>query len=105
LHDISSGFRLFKHIGNERQQSQVACTLYGGGYLFLEFLRSSGQAAGQDFALFVEELFQEFGVFVIDVFDAGFFETAVFFLFDLYGRRVQVSDFGLILCHDLLFLF
>ena len=55
--------------------------------------------------MFVEELFQEFGVFVIDVFDAGFFETAVFFLFDLYGRRVQVSDFGLILCHDLLFLF
>ena len=59
----------------------MACTLYGGGYLFLEFLRSSGQAAGQDFALFVEELFQEFGVFVIDVFDAGFFETAVFFSF------------------------
>ena len=57
--------------------------LNGGSHLFLEFLRRSGQTAGQDLALLVEEFLEEFRVFVIDVFDARFLEAAVFFLFVL----------------------
>ena len=71
-----------------------------GSHFFLELLRRSRQASGQDFSLFIEEFFEEFRVFVIDIFDARFFEAAVFFLFDLNGYRIEVTDFGLRCCHD-----
>ena len=80
-------------------------TLDGGSHLLLVLLRGTGQAAGQQFALLVEEFLEKLRVLVVDVFDAGFLETAVFFLFDLYGRRVEVSEFRLSLCPDCLLLF
>ena len=70
----------------------MAGTLNGGSYFLLELLRSTGQAAGQNFTLLVEELLEEFSVLVIDILDTGFFEAAIFFLFDLDGGRIQVSD-------------
>ncbi len=41
-------------------------TLNGLGHAALELQRSTGDAAGQDFALLVEELLQEFGILVVD---------------------------------------
>ena len=83
----------------------MTSTLDGSSHLLLVLLRGTGQAAGQQFALLVEEFLEKLRVLVVDVFDAGFLEAAVFFLLDLYGRRVEVSDFRLILCYDCLLLF
>ena len=58
-------------------------TLDGGSHLLLVLLRGTGQAAGQQFALLVEEFLEKLRVLVVDVFDAGFLEAAVFFLLDL----------------------
>ena len=59
----------------------------------LKFQRSSCDTTGQNLALFVQEFFQEFGIFVIDILDTVFLETAVFFLFDVDRGRGQISDF------------
>jgi hypothetical protein len=69
---------LFEHIANERQQAQVAGTLNGSCYAALKFQAVAGDAAWQQFALLVDKLKQKVSVFVIDVFDAEFAETAVF---------------------------
>ena len=58
----------------------MAGTLNGLCYAALEFERSAGDAAGEDFALLVEEFLEEFRILVVDIFDAAAFETAVFFL-------------------------
>jgi hypothetical protein len=72
---------LFHQVGNKRQDSQVAGAFHSGGYAALVFEAITGDAAGQQFALLIDELEQEFGIFVIDVFDTEFAETAVFFVF------------------------
>ena len=61
----------------------MACAFNGLSYSALEFERSSGDSAGQYFALLVEEFLEEFGVFVIDVLDTATFEAAIFFLFNV----------------------
>ena len=55
--------------------------LHGLSYATLEFQRGSGYAAGKNLALLVEELLEEFGIFIVDILDTAAFETAVFFLF------------------------
>ncbi len=62
----------------------MTCTLHSLGYATLELEGSTGDTAGKDLTLLVEELLEEFGVFVIDVFDTAAFETAVFFLLDIH---------------------
>ena len=62
----------------------MAGTLYGLGYTTLEFQRSTGDTARQDLALFVEELLEEFGILIVNIFDTTAFETAVFFLLYVY---------------------
>ena len=57
----------------------MAGTLYGLSHATLEFQRGASDAAGENLALLVEELLEEFGIFVVDVFDSAAFETAVFF--------------------------
>ncbi len=56
-------------------------TLHGLGHTALEFQRSTGDAAGKNLALLIEELLEEFGILVVDVLDTAAFETAVFFFF------------------------
>lgn len=75
----SSFIILFHKVGHERQHTQYAGALYGGSHAALVFQAVARDTARQQFALFVDELKQEIGVFVIDVFDAEFAETAVFF--------------------------
>ena len=55
----------------------MACFLNGLSNFALELQGSTGDTTGQNFALLVEELLEELRIFVIDVLDAGFFETAV----------------------------
>jgi hypothetical protein len=57
----------------------VACTLDGGGDAALELEAVACDAAREQLALFVDELEQEVGIFVINVLDAESTETAVFF--------------------------
>ena len=57
----------------------MAGTFNGLSHTALELQRSAGDAAGKDFALLVEELLEEFGILIVDVFDSAAFETAVFF--------------------------
>jgi hypothetical protein len=47
----------------------------------LVFEAVTGDTAWQQFALFVDELEQKVGIFVINVFDTEFAETAIFFVF------------------------
>ena len=68
----------------------------------LELQGSSGEPAGKDFSLLVEETFQELCVLVVDIFDVRFLEAAVFLLIYLYCRRVEISDF--VVCSPGLFL-
>lgn len=69
---------LFHQVSHERQDCQVAGTFNGGGHPALIFQAVAGDAARKQFALFVDELDQKVGIFVIDVFDAEFAKTAVF---------------------------
>ena len=62
-------------------------SINSGGHFALVFLRGAGDAAGEYFALLVQEFFQELGVFVVDVLDAVFLETAVLLLLNLYRGR------------------
>ena len=56
----------------------MPCPLDGGGDPALVFQRVTGDAAGENLALFVDELQQKIRVFVINVFDAEFAEAAIF---------------------------
>jgi len=67
-------------------------------YFTLEFQAVSGNTTGQHLALLVQKLLQKLAVFVVNVLNAIFLETAEFLraLFGLDGG--QVFDF--VLCHD-----
>ena len=85
FHCCISVFRgLFHKVGYIGQECQMAGAFNGLSHTTLELERSSGDATGQDFTLFVEELFKELGILVIDVLDTAAFETAVFFLFHVH---------------------
>ena len=79
-------------------------TLNGLSDTTLELERSSGDTTGKDLALFVEELLEEFGILVVDVFDTASLETAIFFLLNVYRQGSEVADFRC-LCHDLVLLY
>ena len=68
-------------------------TLYSLCHAALELQRGAGEAAGKDFALLVEKLLEEFGIFVVDIFDAAAFETAVFLLLNVDRQGSEVTDF------------
>ena len=69
-------------------------TLNGLCDLLLEFLRCSRQAARQNLALLVEELFKELAVLVIDILNAEFLETAVLLFLDIHRYRIEVAEFA-----------
>jgi hypothetical protein len=93
--------QLFKEVSYIREKSEGACTLHGLCHLALELQGSTGDAARQDLTLLVEELLEELRVLVVNILDAGFLEAAVFLLANLYGRRVQVTDFVVYnVCHN-----
>jgi len=50
----------------------------------LELQRSTGNTTRKDFTLLIQEFLQEFRVFVVDVLNTALFETAVFFLLNVY---------------------
>ena len=79
-------------------------TLNGLSHTTLELQRSTGDTTGKDLALFVEELFEEFGILIVDVFDTASLETAIFFLLYIYRQGSEVADFRC-LCHDLVLLY
>jgi hypothetical protein len=72
---------LFHQVGDKRQHTEVTGAFYSGRYTALVFEAVTGDTAWQQFALFVDELEQKVGIFVINVFDAEFAETAIFFVF------------------------
>ena len=75
----------------------MACTFYRLSYFPLEFEGSTGKTAWQHFALVIDELQQEVGVLVIDVFNAVFLEAAVFFTVILHLGSGYVLN--LFVCH------
>lgn len=75
----------------------MAGTLNRLRYFPLEFKGSTGEAAGKHFALVIDELQQEVGVFVIDVSDAVFLETTIFLTVVLHLGSSYVLD--LFVCH------
>jgi hypothetical protein len=91
--------QLFEEVSDIREKGEGAGTLHGLGHLALELEGSARDAAGKDLALLVEELLEELRVLVIDILDAGLLEAAVFLLANLYGRRVQITDF-VVVCHN-----
>ena len=68
----------------------MAGTFDGLGNLALVFCGSAGDAAGQDLTFLVDELQQEVGILIVDVFDAVLLETAVFLSLgiDCYGGQI-----------------
>ena len=77
--NIQVGCGLFHQVGQERQHRQVARTFNGGSYATLVFEAVACNTARQQFALLIDELQQKIRIFIVDVFDAEFAETAVFF--------------------------
>ena len=71
----------------------MAGALNGLSHATLKLEGGSGDAAGKDFALLVEELLEEFGIFVVDLLDAASLKTAVFFLLHVYRHGSEVADF------------
>ena len=74
----------------------------GLGHFLLIFVGSASYAAGQNLTLLVDELEQEVGVFVINIFYAEFFEAAIFFALGFDSYRGEIFDLGLV-CHDAVF--
>ena len=74
----------------------MASTLNGLGHATLKLQRGAGDASGQDLTLLVEELLEEVGILVIDVFDSAFLEAAVLLLLDVFRHRGQVAEFRLV---------
>lgn len=72
-------FELLHQVGQERQNSEVACTFYGRRNAALVFEAVACDTTWQQFALLIDELKQKICVFVVNVFDAELAETAVFF--------------------------
>jgi len=85
----------------------VTCTFNCLGNLALEFQRSAGKAAWEQFPLFVHELQEEIRILVIDVFNTALFEAAVFFFFAsaVGGFRYLISFDELVLLPDIVLLF
>ena len=83
LHTIPSKLnpqkKLLHKVSQIWQITQVTRPSDGLRDFTLVFQRVARDAAGQQFALFVDELKQKLSVFVINVFDAEFAETAIFF--------------------------
>lgn len=71
---------LFHQIGHKRQHRQMAGAFDGGSHPALVFQAVACDTARQDFTLLVDELKEKIGVFVVNVFDAEFAETAIFFV-------------------------
>jgi hypothetical protein len=71
--------KLFHQVGQIWQNSQVACAFNSSGYTALVFEAVTRDSARQQLALFVDKLQQEVGVLVINMLEAKFAETAVFF--------------------------
>ena len=71
----------------------MAGALDSFGHFLLILVGSTGNATGKDLTLLVDELEQEVCVLIVDIFDAEFFETAIFFAlcFDSYWG--QIFDF------------
>ena len=66
----------------------MPCTFNCLSDLALELQGSTGQTAGKNLSLLVEEPLEELSVLVVHIFDVRFLEAAVFFLLHLYCRRV-----------------
>ena len=77
----------------------MAGALDSFGHFLLILVGSTGDAAGQDFALLVDELQQEVCIFIVNILDAELFETAVFLALGLYGNRGKIFDVGVV-SHD-----
>ena len=71
----------------------MTSTLDGLCNTALVFERCAGDSTWQDFALFVEELLEEFGILVVDVLDAALLEPAILLLLNVNGRSVKIADF------------
>ena len=71
----------------------------GLAYAALVFEAGSGQTAGQNLALFVDQHQQEVGVLVVDVLEALLTEAAIPLTLRVDGDRVQVTDV-FIIGHD-----
>lgn len=57
----------------------MSCPLNGAGYPSLIFQGISCDAPGQEFTLLIYKLDKEIRIFVINMFDAEFAETAILF--------------------------
>jgi hypothetical protein len=84
--------RLLHQVGHIRQHGQMAGALDGGGDAALVFQAVARDAARQQFALLVDKLEQEIGVFVVDMFNAELAETAIFFVFQPDFRVAEKFD-------------
>ena len=69
---------LFHQVGHEWQHTQYPGAFDGSSHAALVFQAVARDAARQQFALLVDELQQKVAVFVVNVLDAEFTETAVF---------------------------
>ena len=82
----------------------MACALHGLSDAALVLLARTGDAAGQDLSLLVQETLEEFGIFVVDVLDTALAETAILLALGVDGRSGEIADFRLCLCHCLVLL-
>ena len=77
----------------------MAGTLDSLGHFFLILVGSTGDAAGQNLALLIDELQQEVCILIVNILDAEFLETAIFLALGFNGNRGEVFDFGFV-SHD-----
>jgi len=67
----------------------VTSAFNGGRHAALVLKAVAGDAAGEQFALFIDELEQKVCIFVVDVLDPEFAEAAVFFALESNFRVAQ----------------
>ena len=70
---------LLHQVGHKWQDRQMTCTLDGCSHTALVFQAVACDTTWKQFALFVDELQEKISVFVVNVLDTEFTETAVLF--------------------------
>ena len=77
----------------------MASTLDSFGHFLLILVGSTGDTTGQNFTLLVDKLQQEICIFIVNILDASFLETALFFTLGFDGNRGEIFNFGFV-SHD-----
>ena len=84
---------LFHHVSFRRKQCELASTLYSLSHTALILQGSTGDTAGKNLTLLVQELLEELRILIVDILDTTLLEAAILLLLRVDRRSSEITDF------------